>query len=325
MDTEKPYEGMSIGQESRMLVRNLIHWICSEENPLSPFGWCCPSGGDYRSRPGIRPHFRTVIFLAVLIMAVSSNPKKARAQSPWWITRQVAAELRENGVARETDRAMLWFEPGVLSDEQINEFAELVNCGVLDIEETLKIEPRRDVKIRFFISSKGGISQTMGRTIFLPIERVANRTAPYLHETTHAVAPCPDCPMWFSEGLASYVQSYISENVRGYDGAVFTRRGNRGIDHDAARWIASDRGQAVLPFLGTHEQPPQIAYDRSNVAAPYYVMSQSLIKFMVEKIGMEKLREVWSSSHFEDTLVSVTGKDSEAWKEDWLEALVAAK
>ena len=144
------------------------------------------------------------------------------------------------------------------------------------------------------------------------------KVAPYLHETTHLVAPCDDCPMWFSEGLAPYVQSYVSEHTGGYDGGIFTRRGNRGINQDAKRWLASDRGQAVVPFLGIHGEPPSIDSDRTNVAAPFYVMAQSFVKFLVEQVTMPKLKPVFEAKDFDTELQSSTGKKPAEWKELWL-------
>lgn len=131
------------------------------------------------------------------------------------------------------------------------------------------------------------ISHSTARSIFLPIDKVRDRTAPYLHETTHVVAPCDNCPMWFSEGLASHVQSYISEHAGGYDGGVFSQNGNRGINQDVRRWLASDSGQAVAPYIGVLGEPPAINYDRSNVAAPFYVMAQSFVRFIVKRASIE--------------------------------------
>ena len=127
--------------------------------------------------------------------------------------------------------------------------------------------------------------------------------------------------MWFSEGLASYVQSYVSQHAGGYDGAIFARRGNRGIDQDARRWLASDRGQVVLPFVGVPGEPPDINYDRSNVAAPFYVMAQSLVKFIVDRAKLDKLRPVFEAKDFEAELKSATGKSSAEWKTNWLAKL----
>jgi hypothetical protein len=129
--------------------------------------------------------------------------------------------------------------------------------------------------------------------------------------------------MWFSEGFASFVQSYISDHMGGYDGVIFSRRGNRGIDREAARWLANDRGQAVLPFLGRHGEPPEIAYDRSNVAAPFYVMAQSLVKFMVEQGGIDKIGTVMGAPDFDEALLKLTSNNSSDWKDQWLGAVTA--
>jgi hypothetical protein len=238
----------------------------------------------------------------------------------WMSDREMAADLIRNGSAWEFDRASLWFENGVMDPKEMSAFGELVDKGILDIEAYLRIAPGSR-KIRYFISSQVEISHSTWRSVYLPISKVENRTAPYLHETTHVLAPCDDCPMWFSEGLASYVQSFVSEHTGGYDGAIFARRGNMGIDQDARRWMASPRGRAVLPFIGVHGEPPEINYDRSNVAAPFYVMAQSFVKFMMEHATLEKLHAVFQAKDFDAELQNSTGKSSAEWKDLWLAEL----
>lgn len=235
--------------------------------------------------------------------------------------RELARDLMESGVAVETDRATLWFERGALESDDKAAFAKLVNRGILDIEGYLGLSRAGDRKIRYFISSRVDISHTIWQSVFLPLSKVQNRAAPYLHETTHVLAPCDKCPMWFSEGLASYVQSYVGEHSGGYDGGIFSQRGNRGIDKDARRWLASGRGQAVVPFIGVAGEPPAINYDRSNVAAPFYVMAQSFVKFLVEHATLEKLRCVFDAKHFDAKLLNATGETAGKWKEQWLAEL----
>ncbi len=261
-----------------------------------------------------------VVCILALAAGLACQPGSAQMDS-WMSDRELAAYLTRNGVAVNTERASLWFDSGVLEPEEMDAFAKLVNRGIVDIEEYLGVSRAGGRKIRYFISGRVEISHSTWRSIFLPIEKVQNRTAPYLHETVHQVAPCNDCPMWFSEGLASYVQSYVSQHAGGYDGAIFARRGNRGIDQDARRWLASDRGQVVVPFIGIPGEPPDINYDRSNVAAPFYVMAQSLVKFMVERASLEKLNAVFEAKDFEAELQSATGKSSAQWKEKWLAKL----
>jgi hypothetical protein len=223
-----------------------------------------------------------------------------------------------NGVAVNTDHASLWFDSGALGPNQMDRFSKLVNQGIVDIEAYLDGSSRVSRKIRYFISARVEISHSTARSVFLPIEKVRDRTAPYLHETTHVVTPCDSCPMWFSEGWASYVQSYVSEHAGGYDGAVFSHSGNRGINQDARRWLASDSGQAVASYIGVPGEPPAINYDRSNVAAPFYVMAQSFVRFIVRHARIEKVRLVLGADDFDGAMLSATGKSSAQWKEQWL-------
>jgi hypothetical protein len=57
------------------------------------------------------------------------------------------------------------------------------------------------------------------------------------------------------------------------------------------------------------------------VAAPFYVMAQSLVKFMVDRAKLNKLRPVFEAKDFEAALQSSTGKSSAEWKEKWLAKL----
>ena len=266
--------------------------------------------------------YTATICALALVAAILFKPGPAHGDD-WRSDRELAADLSTNGVGLERDRATIFFDPGVLSSEEMIAFADLVNQGILDIESYLGmniLDTNRGGgrKIRYFVSTQVQISHSNWRSVYLPMGKVRNHTAPYLHETTHLVAPCDDCPMWFSEGLASYVQSYVSEHTGGYDGGIFTRRGNRGINQDAKRWLASDRGQAVVPFLGIHGEPPSIDSDRSNVAAPFYVMAQSFVKFLVERVTIPKLRPVFEAKDFDTELQTSTGKKPAEWKELWL-------
>ncbi|HYL74738.1 MAG TPA: hypothetical protein VEU96_11075 [Bryobacteraceae bacterium] len=260
------------------------------------------------------------LYLFVLIASLGAGSSCVNGQS-WYADRELANDLTKNGTCVEQDRATLCFESGILQPDEVTAFSELVNRGIIDIEAYLGASRLAGRKIRYFISSKIDISHSTYRSIYLPMTRVQRRIAPYLHETTHLVAPCDACPMWFSEGLASYVQSYVSEHTGGYDGGIFSRRGNRGIDQDARRWVASERGQAVIPFIGMPGEPPSISYDRSNVAAPFYVMAQSFVQFLLERNTPEQARAVIAAKNFDADLQTITGKSAAEWKELWLAEL----
>jgi hypothetical protein len=146
-----------------------------------------------------------------------------------------AAQRGESdGVRFEKQRAVVVFERGRLSEAQMERFAGLVDRGIRDVERYLGQAPSAR-RIRFFVGSRVSMSRTVRRTVLLPLERVKNDTAPYLHETVHVLAP-PRCDcLWLGEGFASFVQSHVAEELGGYDGFVFSRGGNASVDRLARR------------------------------------------------------------------------------------------
>src|SRR5216684_3448079 len=98
--------------------------------------------------------------------------------------RSVAAELRDNGVRVETERAILMFQPGQLSSEEMERFAGLVDQGIEYLQEYLGVTPV-DRRIQYFVSDRIATSYSTGRGVFLPLSRVREHSAPYLHESSH--------------------------------------------------------------------------------------------------------------------------------------------
>ena len=227
-------------------------------------------------------------------------------------------------VRQEAERAVLEFETGDLGPAEAAAFLALVDRGVADVESLvgpgLPDWAKRTGRIRFVVSPRIGISRTHGRTVLLPLARVRTRTAPYLHETVHALVPSRGDSVWLSEGLACYLESWVSENRGGYDAHVFTRAGNRGIDEAARRCLADGPGRAVLPWVGARGEPPSMEEDRSGVARPFYVLSQSLTKHVVDAAGLAAVVRALVSGR-EDGLLQATGRTDEDWKREWLRAI----
>ena len=235
----------------------------------------------------------------------------------------VVRALRRHGLRLDGERATVWFEAGYLSDAEARRFAGEVNQGIQHLADWLGLQLKPG-RIRYYVSPGIDISHAFTRAVFLPLRRVIERSAPYLHETTHILAPCDACPLWFSEGLASYAQSYVSENLGGYDGQVFASDGNRSIDRDARLWLARSEGQAVLYFIAAPGEPPGIVEDRHNVAEPFYVLAQSFVKFLAERAGTSAISSLTAAKDFEAGMIEATRMNAEEWKRQWLEALLQA-
>ena len=101
---------------------------------------------------------------------------------------------------------------------------------------------------------------------------------------------------------------------------------NSTIDNEARKWLAEPRGQKVAPFVGSHGIPEDFLADRPNVAAPFYVLGHSLVKFMIQRAGVPAMARLYEE-HFdgtrsiEDDVKRVTRKELSQWREEWLRFL----
>ena len=226
----------------------------------------------------------------------------------------------------DTPRATLYYEEGALTPGQAARFSGLLDKGIADIEAYLRPaapDALREGRIVYRVGAAMPYSMTRGRNVSLMVERVRSDSAPYLHETVHVLVPAPHRSVWLTEGFASYVESYVSENIGGYDAHVFSRTGNRGVDREAARWLTRERGRAVLPYVGFPGEPPEMREERRRVAAPFYVLAQSFSKFLVERMGLGPVIRVVSSRDPEAALARLSGRTAEAWRAEWLRSLPA--
>jgi len=229
--------------------------------------------------------------------------------------RKLAPPAPARGVIR-SGRITVEFELSSLGRDAARAFAALATRGVREFEQYAGLRSR--TRLRFVVCGGTHISTARARTILLPAYRVASRSAPYLHEIAHVLLPCRHAPPWFSEGLACYLESAVSERGGGYDSHLFSSDGNRGLDAHAARWLADPRGQRVLPFIGTRGLPPGIVADRHNVAAPFYVLSHSLVKYLADQVGIAALIRLARAQRFAAELRRVTEKSAAAWRSAWL-------
>jgi hypothetical protein len=174
------------------------------------------------------------------------------------------------------------------------------------------------------ISGRVHVSRAWRTTALLPLARVRAGTVPYLHETVHLLLPVRSRSTWLGEGFASYLESWVSEHRGGYDAHVFTRAGDRTIHRAAARIAGTASGRAVLPWVGREGEPPGLARERERVARPFYVLSHSFTKYLVDDAGLATVLRLLDARDPGKVLAEETGRPLEAWRDRWLRALATA-
>src|SRR5262245_26571322 len=72
-------------------------------------------------------------------------------------------------------------------------------------------------------------------------------------------------------------------------------------------------------------RPPGIFHDRGRVAAPYYVLSHSFLKFLVDRLGVQVVAGLLDTEDVAAALLARSGRTVEALKADWLARIHGAR
>jgi len=275
--------------------------------------------------------------LSVLFSTVVFSQNATRAE---WIAmdNSITAELRKNGAKYETKRAIFWVERDGLTRAELEDFGKLVDRGMRDIAKYtgLKFDKKhfQAEKLEFFINSKPGISRgsVEGKPfIYLPLIRVKEKRAPYLHEAMHKLAYKSNQAFWMVEGFSTYIQTHLGTRSGGYNANIFNPK-NADIHQLAGGHLKTDMGKKLLPLIGLNgaalrSNPEDFAkyrpvFEDRVVAAPaFYNMAESFVTFLVNKMGVKKVIRVFDSADMEANIFKLTGRKMIDWKADWMKSL----
>ena len=214
-----------------------------------------PSGLRIRRN---EPRARTAAFAGAALLLVCLA---ARAQPPSdtldaaALDRERVAFLTANGVRAATSRAVVWVPPDTLSHDEAQALAETLAGGVEAIDEFLHAprpwqRPPGAVEYYFhpamFISHANAVESR----VFISFPRIADGTAAFLHETTHALlfpsqsflatyeGEEEEVP-WLVEGLPTYVAKAVAEQTGFAEGNPFPIGSIEEIDATCARALAT--------------------------------------------------------------------------------------
>lgn len=197
-------------------------------------------------------------------------------------------------------------------------------------------------KPEYYLTDRAGISHENNGRLFLWTSRVLAMPLISIHETTHLVLSAnhseedssPEdeqqlrarAVIWLSEGLASYTACLLAPKLGIPNKSLFLKGDNSTVDDEAKEWIADKRGASVLPYVGSHGVPENILADRANVARPFYVLSQSFVKYLVEQVGISTTGTLYteqakSRGAVETQFFRITGRQLSDVRIDWLQHL----
>lgn len=271
----------------------------------------------------------TFSFRAFVLVLGCLNIASTHAQSPQTqLAVEVTEKLHASGQRHESGGVVLWIEPDGLDADAVEDFLRKLEQGEAVLRSHLGAlvdEPESPRRIEVFMSPRVRMSHVRfdhPTMVYIPTWRIADDSAPYLHEMVHAMASWSwRHSEWLGEGLANHVAAAVEPTSGGYHHSVVLPERLR----DVQRYLASPEGQEVLALIGPKgrrkELPPEldrivakVLTDRARYAKPFYALSWSFVDYIVAQEGLAKLREVVADQDRVNTL-----------KLAWLDSLQGAQ
>ena len=160
-------------------------------------------------------------------------------------------------------------------------------------------------KITYYLHDDAFVAHASGRSaVFVPMARVKDGRAPFLHEATHELlaskrsrmsaavgsATPGRYPLWLTEGLADYVARVVANQLGIIEEGPFGPRTLSEADALCAERARTPDGARMLPFIGANAAPDVLfTTDRARFAPTFYSCSLSFTKHLADQIGPDAL------------------------------------
>jgi len=231
---------------------------------------------------------------------------------------ELIESIKSNGVQYSSDRSVLWVERDYLSKREANLLQQKIDKGIFEIENFIGIQfdtkAYKNDKIEYFVHSRREASHTITtyhpRKYMFPVIFLTwadEKKAPYIHETVHIIAWDWNT-LWIKEGLAVF----LNDKLGGYPSFP-----NFGKDLDKlAR--TNLRFSFTLGIVGRNGIPK---FSDRKERRLFYIFSGSFVKFLYERIGIQKLMEIYKAKNTEKAIAEITGKELDIWKKEWIDSI----
>jgi hypothetical protein len=295
------------------------------------------------------------LLAAALVLATRAGVGTAQAKPPavlnWWADDSAnIAFVTTHGRAWYGTNAIVWAPADSLDPAWLAAFSDSLDGSLGWLKAFMgapydwqRIENRPVV---FYLGPGRFISHASGRdAVFISLTRIRQRDAPALHEASHELLapPAPFAPweypdsateeriaahfpFWLSEGLPDYLAQATSAATGFHEGDVFDIGGLALVDSVcAARLSASPRQAEILEKVGGQGRLEALyTTDRGEVAPTFYACSQSLTRYLVDRIGIRStvlLMPAIKAGSWQAELEAAAGQPVATLRDAWLVTL----
>ena len=290
----------------------------------------------------------TLFFLCASIAAHAQAPSQPPTLLNWSADDEKrVAELTAKGERREGKLVVLFTPAGAVDDKEEIALLERLDKGIGELRALVGRHSWQvvgDERISYYVCDERFVAHASGRAaVFIPLARLRDGRAPYLHEAGHEllatfsqpVSPDParlerirtSRPLWLTEGLADNVALTAASRAGVVEGDVFDLGGLAGVDAACRTRLVGPRGAEVLWFIGALGAPAALfTTERGEVAPIFYACGTSFTKFVVSRIGLPQtiaLMPLVQTGGVLPRIEELAGKPMDALRIGWLESIGA--
>jgi len=276
--------------------------------------------------------------LGIVLLALLPAERPPAGQQPLnWAQddgRRVAT-LEKDGFQVAGAHVILWC-PTSLAREDAKALVTRLDPAVAALWRRVGTHPWQSVPkgtITYYLSEDSFVAHASGRAaVFVPMARVRDGRAPFLHEATHELLASTRTdrgspsrrPLWLTEGLPDYFARLAAADAGMTETGPFDTPTIAGADTICAERARTPDGATMIPFIGRDERPDVLfTTDRSRFAPTFYTCSLSFVSYLVDHVGLNSLVDLFGFSPAEMNvrLDRLSGKKLADWRAEWLRHL----
>jgi len=241
----------------------------------------------------------------VVTACILATPAFGFAQQPLnWAAddgNRVAALIKD-GAHVDGEHTIIWF-PRSFSRADAEALRGKLDPAVAGLWRRVGVHDWQIVpkgKITYYLVDDAFVAHASGRSaVFVPMARVQDGRAPYLHEATHellaskrhdAGQPAAVRPLWMTEGLPDYIARLVAQDTGITEEGPFGTPTLDGVDATCAERASTADGATMLPFVGAAGRPEVLfTTDRQRFAPTFYACSFSFTKYLASRVGLDAL------------------------------------
>lgn len=286
-----------------------------------------------------------VVLAAVVAAARLPIPAAAQTALNWSADDGARIEvLKRTGDHIEGEHLVLWF-PASLARPDAEALVTRLDPAVAGLWRRVGIHEWQAVpkgRITYYLSDDVFVAHASGRSaVFVPMARVKDGRAPFLHEATHELLASTRVglpgtagalpvrrPLWLTEGLPDYVARLVAAELGITEEGPFATPDLASVDRVCAARARTVDGTTMLAFVGTAARPDVLfTTDRARFAPTFYACAFSFTTHLAARVGLDALVGLFALPPAEmgARLEAMTGRPLAEVRAAWLTATLGAQ